>query len=87
MGLRHRPVRSNDPTRREHCDVHLGAASERGEITEILPDRATTPNEMRALVAASGRFEIVTELGSIDVNVPFSNAKESWRYVPVLRRL
>jgi hypothetical protein len=61
--------------------------SDRGEITEILPDRATTPNELRALVAASGQFEIAAEFGSLDVDIPFTNARESWRYVPVLRRL
>ena len=61
--------------------------SERGEITEILPDRATTPNELRALVAACRRFEIVAEFGSLEVGIPFTNARESWRYVPVLRRL
>ena len=60
---------------------------ERHEIVEIRPDRVITPNELRALVQASGRFEIVAEYGSLDAGagIPFSNAKESWRYVPVLR--
>jgi SAM-dependent methyltransferase len=60
---------------------------EQGEITEILPDRSITPNEMRAVVAASGRFEVVAELGAMNLDVPFGNTKESWRYVPVLRRI
>jgi len=61
---------------------HLG---ERHEVVEIRPDRAITPNELRALVLASGRFEIVAEYGALDPAIPFSNAKDSWRYVPVLR--
>ena len=60
---------------------------ESGEVTEVLPNRRYVVNKFRALVAASGRFEIVEELGSLDLGVPFSNAKGSWRHVPILRRL
>jgi SAM-dependent methyltransferase len=60
---------------------------ERNETVEVRPDRAITPNELRALVKASGRFEIAAEYGSLDPAIPFSNAEESWRYVPVLQRL
>lgn len=58
----------------------------RHEVTEILPDRAITTTEFQALVAASGRFEIAAEYGALDPSVPFSNAREAWRYVPVLRK-
>lgn len=59
---------------------------ERGEFTEVAPQRCFTSNEMRALVAASGRFEWVGEFGALDVGIPFSNEKESWRMVPILRK-
>ena len=60
---------------------------DRGEISEIAPDRRFVPNELRALVTASGRFEIVAELGALDPDLPVNNEKESWRFVPILRRL
>ncbi len=60
---------------------------DRGEVIEIARDRRFVPNELRALVAASRRFEIVVELGALDPDLPISNDAASWRYVPVLRRL
>jgi SAM-dependent methyltransferase len=60
---------------------------DRGEITEIAPERRFVPNELRALVTASGRFEIVAELGALDPDLPVNNEKESWRFIPILRRL
>jgi len=60
---------------------------DRGEITEIAPDRRFVPNELRALVTASDRFEIVAELGALDPDLPVNNEKESWRFIPILRRL
>ena len=58
-----------------------------GEVIEIAQDRCFVPNELRALVTASSRFEIVAELGALDPDLPISNDTASWRYVPVLRRL
>lgn len=58
-----------------------------GEITEVAPERRFVPNELRALVTASGRFEIVAELGALDPDLAVNNEKESWRFVPVLRLL
>lgn len=58
-----------------------------GEITESAPERRFVPNELRALVTASGRFEIVAELGALNPDLPVSNEKESWRFIPILRRL
>ena len=57
------------------------------EVVEIHPGRAIPHQEFRALVLASGRFEVVAEYGSLDPDIPFSNANEAWRYVPVLRKL
>jgi SAM-dependent methyltransferase len=58
-----------------------------GEVKEILQDQRIVPNQLRALVTASQRFEIVAELGSFDSNLPVTNEKKSWRFIPVLRRL
>ncbi len=60
---------------------------DQGEVTEVARDRRFVPNELRALVTAAGGFEIVAELGALDADLPVSNAKESWRFVPILRRL
>jgi len=59
---------------------------ETGEIVETAPQRSFTPNEFRALVRASGRFEIARELGAMDLAVSFTNEKAAWRMVPVLRK-
>ena len=71
---------------RDTVTVAWRQGDEQGEITEVLPNRRSVVYEFRALVTASGRFEMVQELGSLDLGVPFSNAKDSWRHVPVLRR-
>jgi hypothetical protein len=60
---------------------------DRGEITEVVPDRRFVPNELRALVAASGCVEIVAELGALNPDLPLDNETESWRFIPILRRL
>lgn len=67
--------------------VRWRRGEEQGEITEIAQERCFVPNEFRALVAASGRFEIVAELGALDPDLPVDNERASWRFVPVLRRL
>jgi hypothetical protein len=58
-----------------------------GELTEVAPEHRIVPNQLRALVTASGRFEIAAELGALNADLSVSNEKGSWRYVPVLRRL
>jgi SAM-dependent methyltransferase len=58
-----------------------------GELTEVAAEHRIVPNQLRALVAASGRFEIMAELGALNADLPLSNDTESWRFVPVLRRL
>ena len=67
--------------------VRWQQGEDRGEITEIASGRRFVPNELRALVTASGRFEIVAELGALNPDLPVNNEKESWRYIPILRRL
>jgi SAM-dependent methyltransferase len=58
-----------------------------GSHEERAPQRAFTANELRALVAASGRFEIIGMYGSMSIEIPFGNEKAAWRMVPVLRRV
>ena len=58
-----------------------------GALTDAAPQRCFTANELRALVAASGRFEIADIFGALDASVPFTSRPEAWRMVPVLRRL
>jgi hypothetical protein len=58
-----------------------------GVVTDRAPQRRFTANEIRALVIASGRFELATILGAMDVAVPLSNEKAAWRMVPVLRKV
>jgi len=59
----------------------------RGEIEDRAAQRCFTVNEFKALVDASGRFEIVDFYGSMKKNVPFDNSKEAWRMVPILKKI
>ena len=59
---------------------------ESGEIVDQSEQRCFTFNEFDALVKASGCFEIIEVLGSLKPNVPFSNEKNCWRMIPVLRK-
>jgi SAM-dependent methyltransferase len=58
-----------------------------GMVTDRAPQRCFTANELRALITASGRFELAALLGAMDVTVPLSNEKAAWRMVPVLRKI
>jgi SAM-dependent methyltransferase len=67
--------------------VEFEDGTQHGSHEERAPQRAFTANELRALVAASGRFEIAGMYGSMSVEIPFGNDKAAWRMVPVLRRV
>lgn len=58
-----------------------------GVVTDRAPQRCFAANEIRALITASRRFELVAMLGSMDVAVPLSNKTAAWRMVPVLRKV
>lgn len=60
---------------------------EQGEIVDQSEQRCFTFNEIDALVRASGCFKMIDVLGSLKPGVPFSNEKESWRMIPVLKRI
>jgi len=53
----------------------------------IEPFRMLTYQELKLLVELSGVFEIVDCFGSVDAKISFNNDKDSWRMVPVLRRV
>lgn len=59
---------------------------EQGEIIDRCEQRRFTFNEFDALVKASGYFDLVEVLGSLKPDVPFSNDKNCWRMIPVLRK-
>lgn len=58
-----------------------------GRLVETARQRRFTATELDALVRASGRFEMIEQLGALAPPVPFDNAQAAWRMVPVLRRL
>lgn len=60
--------------------------TERGEVTDRSEQRCFTYQEFDALVRASGAFDLVEVLGSLKPDVRFSNAPESWRMIPILRK-
>jgi SAM-dependent methyltransferase len=72
-------------------DVTVVVTITRGDdvqtIREQARQRSFTTNELRALVDASGCFQMVDIFGAMDASVPFSNTKESWRMVSVLQRI
>ncbi|MBD3335035.1 MAG: methyltransferase domain-containing protein [Candidatus Eisenbacteria bacterium] len=58
-----------------------------GGIKVVSPERCFTANELKALVAASGRFRIVDEYGAMNQAVPFNNDEAAWRMVAVLQKM
>jgi SAM-dependent methyltransferase len=41
----------------------------------------------QALVKLSGRFEIAAMFGGFDLNLPLTNDRACWRFIPVLRKI
>ena len=58
-----------------------------GVIEDKSLQRCFSATEFDALVKASGVFQIVEYFGGMDSNLPFNNDKQSWRMVPVLKKL
>lgn len=60
-------------------------------LSEVLEspvqERAIGWGLFQALVAAAGGWEIAGAYGTISTSQPFDNSKDSWRMIPVLRRL
>ena len=57
-----------------------------GQLVERARQRRFTANEVDALVRASGQFDIVEWLGSLNPATAFGNDRAAWRMVPVLRK-
>lgn len=53
----------------------------------VTPYRQLTHQELQLLVEASGVFDAVAWLGTLNADVPMSNGKESNRMIAVLRRI
>lgn len=66
-------------------EIERGDQIEKMEFMNV--DRSLTYQELKLLVAQSGVFETVAWLGALDADKPFDNTKESWRMIPVLRKL
>jgi SAM-dependent methyltransferase len=58
-----------------------------GRVTERCLQRCFVPNELRALVLASGRFRLLDTYGSMSTEVPFDDSEAAWRMVPVLQKI
>ena len=57
-----------------------------GTLSEQAPQRCYSATEIEALVHLSDVFEIAGKFGAMKVNIPFSNEKEAWRMILVLRK-
>jgi hypothetical protein len=66
-------------------EIERDGKTEMMEFTNV--DRSMTYQELRLLIMQSGVFEAVGWLGTLAVDKPFDNSKESWRMIPVLRKL
>ncbi len=60
--------------------------TEQGEIVDRSEQRCFTFNEIDALVKLSDHFEMLDVIGSLKPGVSFSNDKNCWRMIPVLRK-
>ena len=81
---------SIDPIAQTFEDELVFAVEEPGHSREIRGERTRTrlilPQEFRALVEASGVFEIVGIFAEFDVTKPLEPASVSWRMVSVLKK-
>lgn len=66
--------------------LNFKTPEEQGEIVDQSEQRCFTFNEIAALVKAAGCFEMIELIGSLKPNVAFSNDKNSWRMIPILKR-
>jgi len=79
-----------DPvTQVRRVTVEIDVEDEHGTRSwrDVAPQREFGPNEVQALVAANGRFEIAALLGALDADQPLDDDEASWRMIPVLRRV
>ena len=81
---------SVDPVNQTFEDELVFAIEENGESKEIRGARTRTrllmPQEYRALVEASGAFEVLGMFGDFDLEKPLEPKSDTWRMVSVLRK-
>lgn len=85
-GLPDDPFDPVTQVRQVTVEVDVEDVNGRRTYRERAPEREYGPNEVKALVEASGRFEMVALLGALDVDLPLDDEKHSWRMIPVLRK-
>lgn len=59
----------------------------RGVLKDSSLQRCFTATEFEALVLASGVFAVLEYYGGMSSDIPFNNSEQSWRMVPVLKKL
>ncbi len=81
---------SIDPVTQTFEDELIFAVEEDGHSREIHGERTRTrllmPQEFRALVKASGAFELLGLFSEFDLDKPLESSSASWRMVSVLQR-
>ena len=81
---------SMDPVAQTFEDELVFEAHEGERTTEIrggpTRTRLILPQEFRALVEASGAFDLLATLGTFDLKAPLDRDSMSWRMVSVLRK-
>ena len=50
-------------------------------------NRILLPQELKALVACSGAFEVVDIFGTFKEDIKLDSSRKSWRMIPILRKL
>ncbi|MEE9442792.1 MAG: class I SAM-dependent methyltransferase [candidate division Zixibacteria bacterium] len=69
--------------------VSFDVTTPEGKKRYEFPDRyrRCSIKTFEAFVELSGRFEIVDRYGAVDPKIKLSNASESWRFVPILKKV
>jgi SAM-dependent methyltransferase len=79
-----------DPlTEIDDITVSFTVTTPSGATRYEFPDRYRRCSIMtfQALVQLSGRFEIVDLFGEFDTGMKLTNARECWRFIPILRKI
>jgi hypothetical protein len=79
-----------DPIAQTFEDELVFEVTEQGRTQEIRGGRTRTrllmPQEFRALVTASGVFDLVSTHGEFDLTKPFDHKSLTWRMISVLKK-
>ncbi len=78
-----------DPlTEIDNVTIQFAVTTPEGTHIHRYPDRLRRLSIMTfyALVELSGRFEIVDQYGALTTELPLTNDRECWRFVPILQK-